>query len=51
MKQIESKFLRHVKGGYGIGGGVSPPDNPPREAEKANTDGGYTPPPKTEEGD
>ena len=31
-------------------GGVTPPDNPPREAEKANTDGSYTPPPKTEEG-
>ena len=51
MKQIESRFLRHIIGGYGIGGGETPKD-PPREAEAVSTDGSYTPPPppKTEEG-
>jgi hypothetical protein len=51
MKQIESSLLRHIAGGYGIGGGITPPENPPREANAANTDGSYTPPPpETEEG-
>jgi hypothetical protein len=54
MKQIESRFLRHIIGGYGIGGGVETPKDPPREAEAVSTDGSYTPPPppppKTEEG-
>jgi hypothetical protein len=36
---------------HGCGGGVviSPPP-PPRDADTQNTDGSYTPPPKTEEG-
>ena len=51
MKQIESSLLRYITGGYGIGGGL-PPKDPPREANAANTDGSYTPPPppETEEG-
>ena len=53
MKQVELKHLKHVTGGFGgIGGGITPPENPPREANSANTDGSYTPPPppETEEG-
>ena len=52
MKLVELKNLKQVTGGFGgFGGCITPPDNPPREAEKANTDGSYTTPPKTEEGD
>jgi hypothetical protein len=52
MKQIESRFLRNITGGYGIGGGISPPEDPPREPKTINTDGSYIPepPPETEEG-
>ena len=50
MKLLELNLLKRVIGGA-AGGGTKIPDLPPREAEKANTDGSYTPPPKTEEGD
>tara|TARA_Y100000034_G_scaffold132264_1_gene194813 strand:- start:856 stop:1014 length:159 start_codon:yes stop_codon:yes gene_type:complete len=51
MKQIESRFLRDIIGGYGIGGGVETPKDPPREAKVVDPsyDPSYTPP-KTEEG-
>ena len=52
MKQLNLSEIKMVLGG--VGTGVNPPGNPPRgaEAQSANTDGSYTPPPppETEEG-
>ena len=48
MKQLALHELKKVVGCGG--GGVKSPPPPPRDAETQNTDGSYTPPPKTEEG-
>jgi len=51
MKQLKLRDLVLVSAGA-PGGPTSSPDLPPREANAANTDGSYTPPPppETEEG-
>jgi hypothetical protein len=54
MKQLNLSEITMVSGG--VGGGVKPPENPPRgaEAQSIEINGSYTPPPppppKTEEG-